>query len=158
MYLPEGLDNEPSVNVFPSFASDVLQVRQEGCLVGDGLEIVDRELYFSGPGHRKQVQNLVPMSAQHTCERDDDAYGVGRTSDDIDDGNSIEEGPASNDIPESADIDSHATGKQESNKLWLEIKLHQNFQVFRCFQTLLGFLCGEVNLCLSWKVRIGLPG
>ena len=38
--------------------SDVLQVYQERCLVSDSLEIVDRQLDFSRPGHRKKVQNL----------------------------------------------------------------------------------------------------
>lgn len=51
-----------------SFTSDVLQVCQQGRLVGDRLKIFDREFYLSGPGHREEVQNLVPISPHHASE------------------------------------------------------------------------------------------
>lgn len=58
MYFPEGLNYEFSVGFLSTSNSDVLQVCQEGSFVSDSLEIVNRELDFGGPGHRKKVQNL----------------------------------------------------------------------------------------------------
>ena len=92
---------------FRVFPCDVLQVCQEGRLVGDRLEIFDREFYFSSPGHCEEMQDLVPVSTQRAGYRDDGAYGVGGAPDDIYDGNGIEEGLASDDVPKSPDVHRH---------------------------------------------------
>ena len=63
-YFPEGLDRKFSAGLLTISGSDLLQVCQEGCLVSDSLEIVDREFDFSGPGHRKKVQNLYAHQHQ----------------------------------------------------------------------------------------------
>jgi len=80
-------------------------------------------------------------------------YSVGGTSDNVNNGNSIEEGLASNDIPEGIDSRSrYSTNQREPNALWLDIKLHQILQVFGSFETLLSLFCGPVSLSFSGKV------
>ena len=83
----------------------------------------------------------------------DDTYSVGGTSDNVDNGNGIEEGLAGNDIPEGVDSRSgYSRNQHEPNALWLDIKLHQILQVFGSFETLLSLLCGPVSLGFSRKV------
>jgi len=85
-------------------------------------------------------------------------HGVGGTSDDVDDRNSVEERLASDDIPEWTGPFEMCHGTTSSNVLWFEVKLHQNFQVFRGLETLLCLLCGGVNLRFSVKTPIDQPG
>ena len=92
------------------------------------------------------------INTQRTSELNSGTYSVGRTSDNVNDGNSVEEGLASNDIPEGIDSRSrYSTNQHEPNALWLDIKLHQILQVFGSFETLLSFLCGPVSLSFSGK-------
>lgn len=105
IYFPEGLDSKASANLSFGFTSNVLQVCQEGRLVCDSLEILDREFYFGGSGHRKEVQNLVPMNIQLTSEKISGAHGIGGAPDNIDYSNSVEEGLSSDDIPTNVGVD-----------------------------------------------------
>ena len=84
---------------------DILQVSQVGGLISDGLEIIDREFNVGGPGHRKKVQNLIWISTRRKGGKAGCTHSVCRTSDDVDDGDCVEEGLASDYIPGSIDVD-----------------------------------------------------
>ena len=115
-YFPEGLDCRFSVGFLSISSNDVLQVRQEGCLVSDSLEIVNRKFNFGCPGHRKKVQDLCTHQSQRISERNNGTYGIGGTSDNINDSNGVEEGLASNDIPKGIGYRSRYSMNQRESK------------------------------------------
>ena len=95
------------------------------------------------------------VSTQCAGERNDGTHGVCGTSDNVNDSNSVEEGLASNDVPEGIAIGQGVLWIWEkSNALWLEIELHQIFQVFWGFETFLSLLCRNVSQIFTKKSQV----
>ena len=69
------------INLTQKWGLNALEVAEPGSAVADGLEVVDREINVSSTSHREQVQD-----------------GVGGTTDDVDESDSVDEGLARQDV------------------------------------------------------------
>ena len=79
---------------------DVLEVGKVWCPVGDRLEVLNRELDVRRASHGEQVKDLWNSQSFAVFGAWMQTYGVGRATKDVDDGDRVEEGVASEDIPE----------------------------------------------------------